>query len=505
MIGTHLLPLYLVPKMNTWKKISIVAIVLGVLGIAYWKLAIPTHRVEIRSELVMLGDIDADRHWTANDLKIVEGALRTPFALSDDLAWRLDMNQNGVVDSEDFNILLTLVAASGDPYAAEQLARSKGISFPRPRELYRYASTSEFRARPLWALPYPLAANSALDWLVKAPPPGNKEFYANALDAAIYTEAIRFDQGWRQRKDTLHPREAEYAKQKFARIKRLSVEGEQFELLLELIDAVEDIETLTVMGQPEFSLKLLTFRDHLREILASPLYAEFKAGKEDWRTVLREVSAHIKADLDLTYDFETLAPPRDLTNLENYLQRAEWQYYKTTTRDQDFSALVSFAQHDARYLRAVSRTSQKLRDLNVENHNLPMVLLFREAMRLKGGDKKQAVGLLDEAIRVPYAWVKSIPRESLPSSLALDNFLLPGNKEDGADKSRHWNVFGGVSLYKSPQEAFELAIKREMQDLRNDNYSEQGMREFFRDMIANLNGMYHVITVNPALLSTQPR
>jgi hypothetical protein len=44
-----------------------------------------------------------------------------------------------------------------------------------------------------------------------------------------------------------------------------------------------------------------------------------------------------------------------------------------------------------------------------------------------------------------------------------------------------------------------------MQDLRNDNYSEEGMREFFRDMIANLNGMYHVITVNPALLSPQSR
>jgi len=492
-------------KMKTWKMLLIAAIAFCVVGIVYWKQAILTHRVEIRSELVMLGDLDADRLWTANDLKIFKDALLAPFVLSDDLAWRLDMNQNGFVEREDFNILFTLVTASGDPYVAEQLAHNKGMAFPRPRELYRYTSTTEFRARPLWALPYPLAANSVLDWLVKAPPPSNKEFYAIVLDAAIYNEAIRFDQGWRQRKDALHPRETEYAKQKLARITSLSDQGEQFELLLALIDAVEDIETLTVMNQPEFSLKLLTFRDHLREVLASPLYAEFKAGKKDWHTVLKKVSGYIKEDLELSYDFETLAPPRDLTNLENYLQRAEWQYYKSTTRDQDFAALVSFAQHDARYLRAVSRTSQKLRDVRVENHNLPMVLLFREALRLKGGDKKQAVGLLDEAIRVPYAWVKSIPRESLPSSLALDNFLLPGNKEDGADKSRHWNVFGGVSLYKTPLEAFDLAIKREMQDLRNDNYSEQGMREFFRDMIANLNGMYHVITVNPALLSPQSR
>ena len=119
-----------------------------------------------------------------------------------------------------------------------------------------------------------------------------------------------------------------------------------------------------------------------------------------------------------------------------------------------------------------------------------------------GGDRKRAVGLLDEAIRNPYAWIKTIPRELLPGSLAADNFLLPGNKEDGADKSRHWNVFGGICLYKSPEEALDLALRREMQDLRDDNYSEAAMREFLRDMTANLNGMYHVMSVNPDLLAT---
>jgi hypothetical protein len=111
--------------------------------------------------------------------------------------------------------------------------------------------------------------------------------------------------------------------------------------------------------------------------------------------------------------------------------------------------------------------------------------------------------LLDEAIRIPYAWIKIIPREALPGALASDNFLLPGNKEDGADKSRHWNVFGGICLYKSPQEALDLALKREIQDLRNDKNSEEAMREFFRDMITNLNGMYHVMTVNPDLITGQ--
>lgn len=70
-------------------------------------------------------------------------------------------------------------------------------------------------------------------------------------------------------------------------------------------------------------------------------------------------------------------------------------------------------------------------------------------------------------------------------------------------KGRHWNVFGGICLYKSPQEALDLALKREMQDLRNDNYSEEAMREFFRDMVANLNGMYHVMNVNPGLISQE--
>ena len=194
-------------------------------------------------------------------------------------------------------------------------------------------------------------------------------------------------------------------------------------------------------------------------------------------------------------------PPRNMTDLQSYLDRAEWQYYKSATREQDFHALVGYAQQDRRYLRAVSRTSRKLRDPDVENHNLPMVLLFREALGVVGGDKKKAVGLLDEAIRIPYAWIRSIPRKALPGSLALDNFLLPGNKEDGADKSRHWNVFGGICLYKSPQEALDLALKREMQDLRDGRYSEEAMREFLRDMIANLNGMYHVMTVDPDLLT----
>lgn len=491
--------------MKKWNRLLLALCVVGAIGYTYWKFAIPIHRLEIRSELVMLGDLDGDRRWTASDLTALDVILKDPFAAPDGVGRRIDMNQNGLIDEEDLSILRALAASAGDPYAAEDTARSKGRPFPRPRELYRYVSVAEYLPRPLWALPYPLAADSVLDWLASLRPPLSTGSYSEALAAAVYAEAVRFDQAWRKRQPQLLLIEREYAARKLARVKTLFQAGEQYELLLALMELVEDAETLTERNQPEFPLKLLAFRDHLREELGSPLYADFKAAKQDWRAVLKRVSGHIQTDLGLTYDFETLGPPRNLSHLENYLQRAEWQYYKSTTHEEDFHALIAYAQRDPRYLRAVSRTSRKLQDPNVENHNLPMVLLLREALRIKSGDKKKAVGLLDEAIRVPYAWIKSIPRKALPGSLAFDNFLLPGNKEDGADKSRHWNVFGGVCLYKSPQEALDLALKREMQDLRDDKYSQDAMREFFRDMIADLNGMYHVMTVNPALLTAKDR
>ncbi len=485
--------------MKTWTKLLLALCISGLLGIAYWRLAIPTHRVGIQSELVMLGDLDGDNRWTANDLTRLDIVLKEPFAAPKSTVLRVDMNQNAMIDGEDIDILRALVGSAGDPYVAEEKARSSNQIFPRPRELYRYLSLEEYRPRPLWVLPYPAAADSVLDWLATLPPPAKTSSYAEALAAAVYDEAVRFDQGWRKRQARLLPIERDYAEKKLARVKNYYLSNNQYELLLALIELVEDAETLTVRDQPEFPLKLLTFRDHLRDVLSSRLFAEFQEGRQDWRAVLKNVSGHLQTDLGLSYDFETLGPPRNLTDLANYLDRAEWQYYKSTASEEDFRLLIGYAQRDPRYLHAVARTSKRLQDTAVENHNLPMVLLLREALRIKKGDKKKAVGLLDEAIRIPYSWIKSIPRETLPGSLALDNFLLPGNKEDGADKSRHWNVFGGICLYKSPQEALDLALKREIKDLRDGHYSDEAMREFFRDMIANLNGMYHVMSVNPGI------
>jgi hypothetical protein len=96
--------------------------------------------------------------------------------------------------------------------------------------------------------------------------------------------------------------------------------------------------------------------------------------------------------------------------------------------------------------------------------------------------------------------VKGIPQEVLPSPLALDNFLLPDNMEDGTDKSRHWNVFGGIALYKSPKDSLILSFQRELLDVLDDDYSVDAVREFLRDTIANINGIYCVVSMNPDLL-----
>ena len=70
-------------------------------GWAYWNFAIPTHRVEVQSELVMLGDLDGDHRWASGDLVVLDTFLARPFGTNDTIAWRLDLNRNGLLDEED--------------------------------------------------------------------------------------------------------------------------------------------------------------------------------------------------------------------------------------------------------------------------------------------------------------------------------------------------------------------------------------------------------------------
>ena len=133
---------------------------LSLAAAAYWKFAIPSHRIVAHSELIMLGDLDRDHRWTAQDTAAVAAFLTDPSRASDAVAWRLDLNQNGLIDGEDLKLLQALVDAGGDPYAAEAAAQGRAGGFPRPRELYRYVTLAEYRPRPLWALPYAPARDS---------------------------------------------------------------------------------------------------------------------------------------------------------------------------------------------------------------------------------------------------------------------------------------------------------------------------------------------------------
>lgn len=484
--------------MPNWLSRLVLVLALGLILLFVWRWVLPLYRVGVRSQLIMLGDFNDDKRWGPQDLKLLQALLANSFQRSARDCLKADLNHDDRLDAEDLTILEQL-AATGDPYETEAKAANAGQPFPRPRELYRYVSPQDYLNRPLFALPYVAATNSPLDCLRRPKPPASDSPYARQLAAEIYSEAVRFDLAYRARQSQLTEIERNYCRDKIETCNLLYETGLNYDLLLELMGLVEDAETLTTRGQDEFVAKTLFLRDHLRDLLESPQYADFKAGRTNAPEILKTIERLLKQDLGIEIGLEKLGPPRDLTHLKNYLSRTQWQYYKSRSRVEQFEQLIHFAQHDRRYLRAVSQTTPKHTDPGVENHNLPMILLFREALRITG-DKKAAVGLVDETIRIPFFWIKAIPREKLPGSVAQENFLLPGNKEDGSDKSRHWNVFGGICLYKSPQESFDLALKREMQDLREASYSPDAMTEFIRDTIANLHGIYYVVSMNSDLL-----
>jgi hypothetical protein len=457
---------------------------------------LPINKVPIRSELVMLGDFNNDQKWDKQDEAQLEKILQNPFSFSRFIVEKADINRNGLLDEEDVAMLRHLYAYS-DPYAAEKAALEQGMPFPRPRELFHYRPAMEYAKRPLFALHHAIAETSPLTLLHTMKPNTAPGKYQDQLLAEIYNEALRFSFDYEKREAGLTEVEKTYADKKMRACDSLYRTGDYYTLLLNLIALVEDAETLTTKGQSQFVAKTLFFRDDLRGLLTSPVYAQFEAGRIPSDRILDTISTLLDRDLSMKLDMKTLAPPRDYLRLENYVNRAEWQYYKTKTKIEAFEKLILYAQYDQRYLRAAAKTTRKHDDPELKNHNLPMMLLFREALVISGGDKKAAIGLLDEAIRIPYGWIKSIPSNMLPKSLALENFLLPGNKEDGSDKSRHWNVFGGICLYKSPEESLVLALSRELQDLKESNNSVDAMTEYIRDTIANINGIYHVVSVNP--------
>ncbi|TAL39871.1 MAG: hypothetical protein EPN93_00340 [Spirochaetes bacterium] len=459
---------------------------------------IPVNRVNIHSQLIMLGDLNGDNRWDEMDRSLLVDFIEDPFSFDSLTALKTDANRNGFTDEEDI-ALLNHLYGSGDPYeACTNFPRTSGI-FPRPRELFRYIPTTEYIQRPLYLLKNTVSASSPLAYVSGYDFAGGSG-YLGQLRAEIYSESLRFTFAYRKRRGILSRSESEDFGIKIDRCNHLYRSGDYYTLLLNLIGIVEDAETMSVENQPAFVNNLLVFRNHLRELLESPVYEKFNRGEVKYETVFAEMERHLSRDLDITISLGGQKAPREFTNPENYSERAEWQFWKSTADRKEIMQLLLYAQYDGRYLRSSAKTSVKNEDIGLQNHNLPMILLFREAMRINNGNKKAAVGMIDEAVRIPFSWIKIIPREKLPRSIALENFLLPGNKEDGSDKSRHWNVFGGISLYKSPEESLVLGLRREMADLRRDEYTPEAMTEFIRDTIANLNGIYHVVVLDASLV-----
>ena len=109
--------------------------------------------------------------------------------------------------------------------------------------------------------------------LEKAAPP-----YEKQLLLEIYNEALRFSSAYAVRKDQLDAIESDYAQGKIQHCNDLFDAGQYYPLLLNLMSLVEDAETLSIRDQSEFIRKLLYFRDHLKALLLSDEFAQFRQG-----------------------------------------------------------------------------------------------------------------------------------------------------------------------------------------------------------------------------------
>ncbi|NOS69902.1 MAG: hypothetical protein HOP33_08220, partial [Verrucomicrobia bacterium] len=325
--------------MPKWLSRTVLFLAVTLLLVFAYRWVLPLYRVGVRSQLIMLGDFNSDKRWDQQDRELMKALLANPFQRSAKDCLKADLNSDGRLDAEDAAILEQLVA-SGDPYEAENKAFDAGIPFPRPRELYRYVSPQDYVNRPLFALPYAAAKQSPLDCLNQPKPPATDSPYARQLAEEIYNEAVRFDLAYHARLPQLTQLEQTYCRGKIEDCNQFYAAGMSYDLLLELIGLVEDAESLTTRGQDEFVSKTLFLRDHLRDLLDSPQYADFKAGRVTAPEILKAIERYLKQDLGLEVTIEKLGPPRDLTQLKNYLGRTQWQYYKSRTRVEPRARLV---------------------------------------------------------------------------------------------------------------------------------------------------------------------
>ena len=262
-------------RLLLWCLTLILLIAIGAVTLYYY---LPVKRVDITSELIMLGDINGDREWNRLDESLLADILDLPFH-NDSLSLQLiDVNRNDAVDLHDLMILGRLYSES-DPYTALEQAQGEGLPFPRPRELFKYLPRTEYVSRPVFTLPHDVSGISPLKFLHDFRISSQETPYKRRLLQEVYDEALRFSFSWEHREPELTDRERTYAEQKLAHCDSMYVNGRYFDLLIHLIELVEDAETLTEVGQSVFIRRILYFRVSLKQILSSPEFNEFESGE----------------------------------------------------------------------------------------------------------------------------------------------------------------------------------------------------------------------------------
>ena len=349
-------------------QIAVLFMVIAVVAMAAAYFYLPVNRVGITSELIMLGDLNDDNRWDVKDRDALNTVIANPFFADSLTLLKMDLNRNGLIDDEDV-VFLDAICQFSDSYIAEQKAKANGISFPRPRELFKYLPTYEYVQRPLFLLKHDATGNSPLSFLREVQDYRSASSYEEQLVQEIYDEGLRFTLAYDIRQNQLTEIERQYVALKIRHCETLFAGKDYQALLLELISLVEDAETLTTKTQSDFIRGILHFRDKLRDLLASEAYRSFEAGNLSHLEIFKRIETDLQSVLDMAVELDSLPPPRDYKDLKNYLDRAEWQVFKSKARAEDFKKLVLYAQYDRRYLRAVSRTSPHFNDIQLQNHN----------------------------------------------------------------------------------------------------------------------------------------
>ena len=97
---------------------------LGLLAAAGY-FTLPVNRINMRSRLVMLGDLNSDNKWDRADAALLCVLTAAPFSAPADTAYKADVNHNGLLDAEDIAFLEELYK-TGDPYRARDEFLAKG-------------------------------------------------------------------------------------------------------------------------------------------------------------------------------------------------------------------------------------------------------------------------------------------------------------------------------------------------------------------------------------------